>query len=203
METQIINNVFSKEHPLEAILNNGTASKETLRSWLVQRYQFELAMVKKDYLILSRSDDQKFRQMWLNRIVEADSVGGGLESWVKLGLAAGVDVLDKTQVLPGVTSWIDKFIHWCETTDWQIVASGSLSQLQATLNHKNKFETWPALYPWIEPGGLDYFTVRSAQARSDSEKCLEYIRGIGLTGEQLTESASIKRNLMKHLLDEI
>lgn len=203
MEEQIIKNVFSQQHALEQKMNDGSASKETMRSWLAQRYQFEIAMVKKDLIVLSKCPDQQFRQQWIKRVMDADSVEGGLDSWVRLGLAAGVDVKDESLVLPNVRFALDAFLAWCSSTNWKVVVSGSLSQLQATVNHRNKYNTWPTLYPWIEPGGLEYFITRSLQADFDSKTCLEFIKTCSLDEEQLKESANIKRNVMKCLLDSV
>ena len=203
MEEQVIESVFSQKHPLETLLDSGNVSREILQSWLVQRYQFEITMVKKDLIVLEKCPNQKFRQQWIQRVLDADAIGGGLESWVNLGNAAGVDVTDSSKVLPAVTAALDEFLEWCRTTDWKIVVSGSLSQLQASNNHRNKFNTWSELYPWIEQDGLEYFIVRYCQAKSDSKNCLEFIKSIGLSREVLIESANIKRNLMKKLLDAI
>jgi pyrroloquinoline-quinone synthase len=203
MEEQIIKQVFSKQHRLEELLNGGLATPEILRSWLVQRYQFEVTMLKKDLVVLSKCPDQQFRQQWIQRVIDSDSVGGGLDGWVKMGIAMGVDVTNESLVLPGVRFALDAFLAWCGSTDWRVVVSGSLSQLQATNNHRNKFDTWPELYPWIEPGGLEYFIVRHHQAGADSAKCLDFIRTINLPKEQLLESANIKRNVMRCLLDAV
>ena len=203
MEEQIIKTVFSQKHKLEVLLDNGTVSKELLQSWLIQRYQFELTMVKKDLIILEKCPDRQFRQGWIQRVIDADSVGGGLDGWVKLGNAAGVDVTDVSKVLPGVKFALNLFLDWCINNDWKTVVSGSLSQLNAVNNHRNKFDTWATLYPWIEPEGLEYFIVRFVQVGNDSKKCLEFIKNAGLSEEVLTESANVKRNLMKSLLDAI
>ena len=160
-------------------------------------------MVKKDLVVLSKCDIQSFRQQWIQRVLDADSVGGGLDSWVKMGLACGVDVLDTTLVLPEVRDALNSFLDWCKSTDWKIVVSGSLSQLQATLNHRNKFDTWPEMYPWIEPGGLEYFIIRHHQAGADSVRCLEFVKSENLPKEDITEAANIKRSVMKNLLNAV
>ncbi len=203
MEEQIIKSVFSKQHPVETLLNSGKASKELLRCWLVQRYQFEVTMVKKDLIILSKCDIQSFRQQWIQRVIEADSVGGGLDDWVKMGISTGVDVLDQTLVLPETTLAMEKYLDWCKSKDWKTIVSGSLSQLHATVSHRNKVDTWPELYPWIEQGGLSYFIVRQHQAGADSVKCLEFVKNENLPEEVLLDSAMVKRNLMRNLLDAI
>jgi pyrroloquinoline-quinone synthase len=204
MVEQIIKNVFTEQiHPFDKLLNDGNASKHQIQMWLVNRFYFEKTMINKDAIVLFKCCDQEFRKIWIKRIIDADSVGGGLDSWVKMGIACGVDVTDTSKLYPAVKQTLDKFIEWCLGANWKLIVTSSLSQLQATLNHKNKYSTWPELYPWIEPGGLEYFSLRTSQANVDSLKCLEFINEWNIPVEQIEYTAKLKRNVMLALLDAV
>ena len=120
-----------------------------------------------------------------------------------MGIACGVDVTDTSKLYPVVKQTLDKFIEWCLGANWKLIVTSSLSQLQATLNHKNKYSPWPELYPWIEPGGLEYFSLRTSQANVDSLKCLEFINEWNIPVEQIEYTAKLKRNVMLALLDAV
>ncbi len=202
MET-IIKETFKNNHPFEVLMDSGLCTKEQLQGWVCNRYRFQQTMVAKDCIILSKCPDRTFRQMWIKRILEADAPDGGLESWIRLGVACGVDATDSTKVYPETKIAMDSFLQWCTATDWKIVVASSLSQLNAVVNHRRKFATWYDLYPWIEKGGLDYFLMRIGQVEVDSQRCLEFVQSQDLSEESLREATAIKRDIMKRMLDAI
>jgi len=199
----ILSETFKNNHPFEVLMDSGKCTQSQIQSWICNRYCFQKTMVAKDSIILSKCPDRTFRQMWIKRIIEADAPDGGLESWIRLGVACGIDATDSTKVYPATKFAMDSFLNWCTRTDWKIVVASSLSQLNAVVNHRRKFATWYELYPWIETGGLDYFLLRIDQVDIDSKKCLEFVQLNPLSEESLREATTIKREIMKCMLDSI
>ena len=203
MENKIISETFRNNHPFEVLMDSGKCTKPQLQSWICNRYCFQKTMVAKDAIILAKCPNREFRQMWIKRIIEADSPDGGLESWIKLGTACEVDATDSDKVYPATKFAMDSFLNWCTITDWKIVVASSLSQLNAVINHRRKFATWYELYPWIETGGLDYFLLRIGQVEVDSQKCLDFVKSQNLSENSLREATKIKREIMKCMLDSV
>ena len=174
-----------------------------MQAWLCNRYYFQKSMVVKDAIVLSKCPDKEFRRIWIKRINEADEIGGGLDTWIKLGNACDVDVTDDSKVYPATKFAMDCFINWCQRSDWCIIVASSLSQIKAAINHKKKFDTWYTMYPWIKTDGLDYFIQRAFQATSDSEHCIEFIKGIEMSADKIAEATKIKREVMVCLLDAV
>ena len=197
---ETIKKTFDNGHPFEQELNAGRCTKEQIQKWLVNRYYFEETMVKKDFIVLSKCPDRAFRNVWINRILDADQPGGGLDRWVKMGESCSVDVTDNLLLTPATKFACDAFLAWCKDTDWVEVVSSSLSQLQAVLYHKSKAMEWPEMYPWID---INYFKLRREQAGEDARRCLDFIIKSGISMETIDKTAQLKRNMMKVLLDSI
>ena len=199
----IVEKTFRNDHPFEQLLDEGRATKEQMQVWLCNRYLFQKTMVVKDAIVLAKCPDKAFRQIWAKRLQEADEEGGGLDTWIKLGWACDVDVTDESRVYPATRFAMTAFIEWCQRSEWVLIVASSLSQIKAVVNHKNKFDTWYTLYPWIKSDGLDYFIQRSAQVGIDSKHCLEFIQGIELPTEKVKEATKMKREIMQCMLDAV
>jgi pyrroloquinoline-quinone synthase len=200
---QIVEKTFKNDHPFEKLLDNGLCTQKQIQAWLCNRYCFQKTMIVKDAIVLAKCSDRRFRQIWIKRIQEADEEGGGLDSWIKLGHACDVDVTDESKVYPATKFAMEAFINWCQQSDWVVIVASSLSQIKAAVNHQKKFDTWYNLYPWIKTDGLDYFIQRAFQASSDSQHCLEFIKGIDLPVDKIAEATKIKREIMTCMLDAI
>jgi len=204
METKTelaIRGVFSKSHEFEVLMDSGRCTVFEIQQWVRNRYAFQKAMVQKDLIVMYKCDSVEFRRTWIKRIIEADEPGGGLDSWVQLGIACGIDVHDQSLVYQETLDAIHTFLEWCHKSDWKIIVASSLSQLNAVKNHQNKLNTWYKLCPWIEPNGLKYFLLRIGQVSTDSQECLKFIENTQLPEDQLREATTVKRQLMKSILD--
>src|SRR5208282_4052752 len=100
---------------------------------------------------------------------------GGIDSWLRLAEAVGLsrDATESLQqVLPGVRFAVDAYVNFARRAPWQEAVCSSLTELFAPEIHKQRLANWPADYPWIDQGGLQYFRGRVVQARRDVEQGL-------------------------------
>jgi pyrroloquinoline-quinone synthase len=169
-------------HPMNVLLNSGGASREQIRGWVANRFYYQIAIPVKDAAILSNCPDREVRRSWIQRILDHDGfqIGpmqddGGIESWIRLGVATGLareEILDLRHVVPGVRFAVDAYVNFARRAPWQEAVCSSLTELFAPEIHKERLANWPQHYPWIEPGGLQYFRQRVSQARRDVEQGL-------------------------------
>src|SRR5215467_12219728 len=85
---------YHHQHPFHLLMHQGKLSRGQLQAWALNRYCYQSVMPIKDAIILSRSDDSKFRQAWRKRIADHDGDGvnkGGIAKWLKLAEATGLD----------------------------------------------------------------------------------------------------------------
>lgn len=162
-------------HPFNVMLNSGRAEPEQVRGWVANRFYYQINIPIKDAAILSNCTDRGVRRMWVQRILDHDGYGGqegGIESWLRLGEAVGLSrdhVESLADVVPGVRFAVDAYVNFARRAPWQEAVCSSLTELFAPEIHKQRLAGWPEHYPWIEPGGLDYFQSRTSLARRDVE----------------------------------
>ena len=104
--------------------------------------------------------------------VDIASIEGGIEAWLRLAEAVGLDreqVLSQELVLPGVRFAVDAYVNFARRACWQEAASSSLTELFAPTIHQSRLDSWPQHYPWIDASGYDYFRKRLKEARRDVE----------------------------------
>lgn len=166
-------------HPYNVMLNTGKASPEQIRGWVANRYAYQIAIPVKDAAILSNCPDREVRRQWIQRILDHDGHGdddaGGIEAWIRLGLAVGLareEIADLRHVIPGVRFAVDAYVNFARRVPWQEAVCSSLTELFAMDIHKQRLANWPEHYPWIESEGLQYFRNRVTQARRDVEQGL-------------------------------
>lgn len=164
-------------HPFNRMLNTGAATKAQIQGWVANRFYYQIAIPIKDAAILANCPDREFRREWIARILDHDgfAIGevrdeGGIEAWIRLGLATGLsreDITDLRHVSPGVRFAVDAYVNFARRAPWQEAACSSLTELFAADIHKERLANWPKHYPWIDPEGLAYFRNRVSQARRD------------------------------------
>ncbi len=162
-------------HPFNVMLNSGNASREQVRAWVTNRFYYQISIPIKDAAILSNCPDRAVRRIWVQRILDHDGHDGeegGIESWLRLAEAVGLsrdDVESLDDVLPGVRFAVDAYVNFARRAPWQEAVCSSLTELFAPKIHNERLAGWPEHYPWIEPGGLEYFQSRTSLARRDVE----------------------------------
>jgi pyrroloquinoline-quinone synthase len=168
-------------HPLHVLMYEGKLTKEQIQAWVMNRFYYQIGIPQKDGAILSNCPDKEVRKQWIVRIIDHDGddeagAEGGIEAWIKLGLAVGLtrdDIVSLKHVSPGVKFAVDAYINFCRQRPWQESVCSSLTELFAPHIHQQRISTWPDLYPWIDESGLIYFKKRLTEARRDVEQGLD------------------------------
>ena len=182
-------------HPFNVMLNSGRAEPAQIRSWVANRFYYQISIPLKDAAILSNCDDRAVRRNWVQRILDHDGYGedpGGIESWLRLAEAVGLqrsEVESLSRVLPGVRFAVDAYVNFARRAPWPEAVCSSLTELFAPEIHKQRLAGWPEHYPWIDRAGLHYFQSRVSLARRDVEF------GLALTLERFKTRAQQERAL--------
>lgn len=191
-------------HPFNVMLNTGRASPEQIRGWVANRFYYQIAIPIKDAAIMANCPDREVRRGWVQRILDHDGFeyglpqgdkqfdGGGIEAWIRLGLAVGLtreEITDLRHVLPGVRFAVDAYVNFARKAPWQEAVCSSLTELFAPAIHRERLATWPEHYPWIESEGLQYFRNRTSQAPRD------VLQGLAITLDHFRTRAQQERAL--------
>ncbi len=174
-----LNTRYHIHHPFHQAMSNGKLNREQIHLWVANRFYYQITIPRKDAAILSNTPDREFRQRWIKRIIDHDGTAttpGGIEAWLVLAEAAGLQretVESLTLVLPGVKSAVDSYFDFAKLAPWQEAVCSSLTELFAPEIHKQRLQTWPVHYPWVDPTGLQYFQKRLSEVHTDVEHGLE------------------------------
>jgi pyrroloquinoline-quinone synthase len=190
-------------HPFNVMLNTGKATPEQIRSWVANRFYYQISIPIKDAAIIANCHDREVRRHWVQRILDHDGYGadeGGIEAWLKLAQAVGLDrehVESLAGVLPGVRFAVDAYINFARRVPWQEAVCSSLTELFASAIHQQRLATWPTHYSWIDQAGLRYFQSRVGLARRDVE------HGLAVTLNYFVTAAQQQRalDILKFKLD--
>jgi pyrroloquinoline-quinone synthase len=160
-------------------MNSGRLEREAIRCWVSNRFYYQVNIPIKDAAILSNCPLREVRRLWIHRIVDHDGTQGdqgGIGAWLRLGEACGLrrkELLDGTQVLPGVRFAVDAYVNFARTQPWPIAVASSLTELFAPDLMAKRLEAFEHFYSWIDRSGLEYFRNRLTQARRDSGEALQ------------------------------
>lgn len=189
--------LYHLQHPFQQMMARGELTPEQIRGWVINRFYYQIRIPQKDAAILANCPDRDVRRSWIQRIADHDGNGddipGGIEAWIRLGEACGVErerLTSLEEVLPGVRFAVDAYVQFASTATWQEAACSSLTELFAPEAHKSRLSTWPEHYPWVDPAGLQYFQTRLGQARDDVK------HGLAITLEHFRT-----REQQEHALD--
>ena len=189
-------------HPFNVMLNTGQASEEQIRGWVANLFSYQVAIPIKDAAVMAHCNDREIRREWIKRMLDHDgyedlnghSDSGGIEAWIRLGLAVGLsreEITDLRHVTPGVRFAVEAYVNFARTRPWQESVCASLTELFAPAIHKQRLATWPEHYPWIDSEGLMYFRNRVTQARRDVEHGLNITLDYFRTREQQERALQI------------
>src|SRR4051812_36361778 len=81
-------------HPFSARMNRGQLSAEEIRSWIGNRFYYQINLPRKDAAIIANCPVREVRRTWLHRLSDHDGMAageGGIENWIRLGASAGLD----------------------------------------------------------------------------------------------------------------
>ncbi|GAA6140547.1 pyrroloquinoline-quinone synthase PqqC [Hydrogenophaga sp. 5NK40-0174] len=166
-------------HPFNVRMNSGGCTEDEIRTWVANRFYYQICIPRKDAAIMANMPDRAERRLWIDRILDHDghgdfegSNGGGIEAWTRLGEAVGIprdELWSLERVAPAVRFACDAYVHFATTAPWQEAVCSSLTEMFAPQIHKDRLATWPGHYPWIEQEGLTYFRSRIPLATRDVE----------------------------------
>jgi len=177
---EVLSERYHHRHPFHLLMHEGKLTRGQLQAWILNRYYYQSRIPIKDAIILSRSDDAKFRRMWSKRVVDHDgdsAMEGGIERWLHLAEAAGLNVqlvISCHQVLPGVRFAVDAYLELVRSRTLVEAVASSLTELFAPDLMALRIDALKRHYPWLE-GGLEYFSKRLTQAPADSENAFRYV----------------------------
>ncbi|MDQ2995245.1 MAG: pyrroloquinoline-quinone synthase PqqC [Pseudomonadota bacterium] len=199
-------------HPLHQAMSRGELSREQIQSWVANRFYYQITIPRKDAAILANSPDMAFRRRWIKRIIDHDGTeqtSGGIEAWLVLAEAVGLQrdrVLDLSMVVPGVKSAVDSYYQFARNALWQEAVCSSLTELFAPEIHRQRLQTWPLHYPWVDQVGLHYFQKRLAEVQTDVEHglaiTLDYFT-TRVAQERAIEIVNFKLNVLWAMCDAI
>jgi len=201
---------YHDHHRFHQLMHEGKLSPQQLRSWVLNRYYYQTRIPIKDAIILSKSEDPKFRRAWLHRITDHDGTAegeGGLSLWLRLADAVGLDratVASCRDVLPGVRFACDAYVDLVRERPLVEAVASSLTEFFAPDLMSKRIMAWEQHYQWVDSSMLDYFRSRVPRARSDSQEAITYVVENATTrkAQELCVQALIRKTeILWHLLD--
>ena len=201
---------YHEHHPFNKLMHDGKLTKVQLQQWVLNRYYYQTRIPIKDALIVSKSEDPKFRRIWLRRIQDHDGKQdgkGGLASWLELAQGVGLD-LDEVRscrsVLPGVRLACDGYVQFVRECPLLEAVASSLTELFAPTLMARRLEAWKYHYPWVSAKALGYFQQRILRASLDSQEAIGFVVQHATTfqlQERCVQALIKKAEILWHMLD--
>jgi pyrroloquinoline-quinone synthase len=166
-------------HPFHRRMDAGELSREELKRWVTNRFYYQKCIPLKDAAIMANCPEVEVRRVWIQRIVDHDGTSsepGGIDSWLALGEALGVDrdeLTSERHVLPGVRYAVDAYVSFARRAPWIEAVASSLTELFGPAAIKVRLQALEHHYDWIDPAGLAYFRTRLEKAPIDARYALE------------------------------
>jgi len=194
---------YQIHHPFQQLMYAGELNAAQLRGWAANRFYYQVTIPCKDAALLANCPDRDVRRLWIRRILDHDggaeaghASDGGIEAWLRLGEACGLareELLDHRHVLPGVRFACDAYLNFVRQASWQEGVCSSLTELFAPTAHKQRLQSWPEHYPWIDSEGLQYFRNRLSEAHRDVDHGLALTLSYFTTRPQQEQAINILR----------
>lgn len=203
---------YHDRHPFNLRMHEGDLGQDELRRWIANRFHYQRHIPVKDALITAKFDTPALRRMWLRRIQDHDGARdgeGGIERWLRLGEAAGLDrdeLLSGATVLPGVRLAVDGYVNFCRLRPALEAVAASLTELSAPDLMRTRIDAFERHYRWIDADGLHYFRTRVAQGRRDSGEALDLVLRWARTRddqERAVAALAFKCDVLWALLDAV
>ena len=199
-------------HPFNVKMHNGELTPDQIRGWVANRFYYQINIPRKDGAIIANCPDRETRRKWVLRILDHDGWegnAGGIEAWARLGVAVGIpreELWSLKHVVPGVRFAVDAYVNFARQVPWQEAVCSSLTEMFAPKIHKDRLQTWPQHYPWIEAEGLQYFRSRISLAQRDVEHGLQVTLDYFTTRQQQERALDVlqfKLDVLWSMLDAI
>lgn len=197
-------------HPFHVAMHEGRLGRAELQRWVINRYYYQTRIPIKDALIVAKSEDAAFRRAWLRRIVDHDGAEpgqGGLELWLRLGEALGVErarLVGLAEVLPGVRFACDAYVTFVREASLVEAVASSLTEFFAPDLMSRRIAAFEQHYAFVDDRALDYFRARVPRARRDSSEAIDYVLEHAVTRdvqEACVHALIRKTQILWHLLD--
>lgn len=172
---------YHHRHPFNLRMHAGELDKEEIQRWILNRFHYQRHIPIKDSLILAKLETPELRRMWIRRIQDHDGTGpdqGGLERWLRLGEAAGLDrdlLLSGEDVLPGVRLAVEGYVNFCRLRSPLEAVASSLTEMFAPSLMRTRIGAFEEHYGWLDAAGLEYFQSRVSQGERDSREALDLV----------------------------
>lgn len=202
---------YHHRHPFHLLMHEGKLTRGQLQAWALNRYCYQSVIPVKDAIILSRSSDPAFRRSWRKRILDHDGDGqakGGIEKWLKLGEATGLDpqlVASRNGVLPATIYAVNEYLNLVRTRPLLEAVASSLTELFSRDLIALRMDRMRQHYPWMS-NGLAYFEARLDQAPEDVAFAIQYVYEHAKTRtdqERVLQSLRDKCDILWALLDAL
>ena len=134
---------------------------------------------------------------------------GGLELWLRLGEALGVDrerMRSLEEVRPRARLACDAYVSFVRERSLLLGVAASLTEFFAPDLMSQRILAFERHYPFVSPRGLDYFKARVPKASRDAEQALAYVVAHAATfAEQAAcvQTLVYKTEILWALLDAI
>ena len=173
---------YHDKHPFQVMMNAGALTPDQLQMWAANRYYYQKSIPSKDAAIVSTLPTREMRRRWIKRITDHDGTledgGGGLEMWIALTRAVGLDDADvrsERLVQRGTRFAVDGYVLFARTQPWLPAVASSLTELFAPALMTQRLAALLEKYPWVDPTGLDYFRARIEIAPRDAAYALDWV----------------------------
>jgi pyrroloquinoline-quinone synthase len=192
---------YHDAHPFHLLMHEGKLSKPQLQAWVLNRYYYQTRVPIKDALILAKSEDPRFRRLWIHRIHDHDGERdgeGGLALWLELAHGVGLEparVASLADVLPGVRFACDAYVQLVRERTLVEAVAASLTEFFAPDLMSRRIASWEQHYPFVKRETLEYFRTRVVRARRDSEEAIEFVI-------QHAQSYEIQQKCIAALIDK-
>lgn len=205
---------YHHRHPFNLLMHAGLLQRDDLQSWVANRYYYQTRIPIKDELILGKSTDDTFRQIWAQRLDdqngrEHDDAPSGLELWRRLADAVGLSresLLARSYLLPSVKRACDDYVELVRASDLVTAVAASLTECFAAKLMKERVLAWRTHYPWVDSEALAYFERRITQARDDADFALNYVERHAVSEAQqqrCLDAFRMKCSILWRLLDAV
>jgi pyrroloquinoline-quinone synthase len=181
---------YHHRHPFNALMHGGRLDRGDLRLWVANRYYYQTRIPIKDALIVAKAEDQAFRKIWVQRLLDHDGRGdprdpstageapAGLELWRRLGGALGLsesELASGEHLLPEVKAACDEYVEGVRAAELVTAVAYSLTEHFASRLMQLRIEAWLQHYSFVPESALDYFKERVSRARGDAEFALAFV----------------------------
>jgi coenzyme PQQ biosynthesis protein C len=174
---------YHNNHPFHGLLHGGKLNKGQVQAWALNRYYYQSIIPMKDAAILARAGDAEFRRAWRQRIIDHDGTAeapdGGIERWLGLTDALGIDrgyVTSGAGLLPGTRFAVEAYLHFVSEKSLLEAVASSLTEMFAPTIISERVSGMLKSYDFIDARALRYFDKRLSQAPRDANFALDYVK---------------------------